>query len=84
MIKKMISVLVGTALVATAGVASIQIFIDPNDFKPFIIEKMKESTGRDLQINGDIDWQFFPLLDSVLKPLHSKNPEGFQKKIFFT
>ncbi|MFA0373024.1 AsmA family protein, partial [Vibrio sp. 10N.222.54.F6] len=45
-----------------ALVLYITLIFDPNNFKPQIVEVVKEKTGRDLAINSDLSWTFFPSL----------------------
>ena len=70
-------------LVAMLGlVAAIVLYItlifDPNDFKPQIVEVVKEKTGRDLAINSDLSWTFFPSLGIKLGGITLSNPQGFK------
>jgi AsmA protein len=47
------------ALFAIAAIAVI-VFFDPNDFRENIAEAVKESTGRELTIDGEVSLQLFP------------------------
>ncbi|MCA3261127.1 MAG: AsmA family protein [Telmatospirillum sp.] len=46
--------LVGLVVVAVAGVFIVASSIDPNQYKPQIVEAAKNATGRDLALKGDI------------------------------
>ncbi len=48
-------------LLVAALVAATQL-IDPNTFKPRISEMAREQAGLDLDIQGDLDWAFWPSL----------------------
>ena len=39
------------------------LLVNPNDFKPLIKEQVEAQTGRQLTINGDIEWRFFPSIE---------------------
>jgi uncharacterized protein involved in outer membrane biogenesis len=52
-VSALVVVLVGVLLVAPA-------FIDPNDYKPEIQASVKDATGRDLTIGGDISLSLLP------------------------
>lgn len=56
----------------------ITLIFDPNDFKPQIVEVVKEKTGRDLAINSDLSWTFFPSLGIKLGGITLSNPDGFE------
>lgn len=61
-----------------ALVLYITLIFDPNDFKPQIVEVVKEKTGRDLAINSDLSWTFFPSLGIKLGGITLSNPQGFK------
>lgn len=61
-----------------ALVVYITLIFDPNDFKPQIVEVVKEKTGRNLAINSDLSWTFFPSLGIKLGGITLSNPEGFE------
>lgn len=58
--------------------AYISLFFDPNDYKPQIIEFVKEKTGRQLTIEDDLKWTFFPHVGIKLGGINVSNPEGFE------
>ncbi len=49
-----------TLFVLAAG--ALYLFFDPNDFREDIAAAVKERTGRELQIDGDVDVSLFPWL----------------------
>ncbi|QQX82233.1 AsmA family protein [Shewanella sp. KX20019] len=65
------------ALVAALALYITLIF-DPNDFKPQIVEVVKEKTGRNLAISSDLTWTFFPSLGIKLGGITLSNPQGFE------
>jgi len=78
--------LIGIAIVLVllvAGVAAAVLLINPNQFKPLIVEQTKKATGLDLIIDGDIRWQFFPSLGFAIGETEMRNPEGFEKENLF-
>ncbi len=60
--KKIIYILLGLALAAVVAIAALVSLIDPNQFKPQLAEQVRKSTGRELVIQGDIGWRFWPSL----------------------
>ena len=64
------------ALVVLAGIA-VSLFFDPNDYRDKIQAEVKESTGRDLVIEGDIGLKIFPWLALDLGKASFGNAEGF-------
>ncbi|PSU33430.1 AsmA family protein [Photobacterium lutimaris] len=75
--KKIIMALLAVAVVAVVGIAALVALIDPNQFKPMIAEQVKKATGRDLVIEGDISWRFFPSIGFDIGKTEFKNPQGF-------
>jgi len=55
----------------------ITLIFDPNDYKPKIIDLVKEKTGRELTINSKLAWTFFPRLGIKLGGITLSNPKGF-------
>ncbi|MGF1785551.1 AsmA family protein [Photobacterium swingsii] len=75
--KKFLYILLALVLVVVIGIAALLALVDPNQFKPLIAEQVKKNTGRELVINGDIDWRFFPSVGLTLGETEFRNPEGF-------
>ena len=61
--------------VIAAGV--LYFFFDANDFREEISQSVKENTGRDLTIDGDISLAFFPWLAVEVGSSTLGNAEGF-------
>ncbi|MCG9712293.1 AsmA family protein [Shewanella insulae] len=59
-------------------IAYLTLIFDPNDFKPQIVEAVKKQTGRELVINQDLNWTFFPSIGITLGDISLSNPNGFK------
>ncbi len=75
--KKIIYILLGLALAAVVAIAALVSLIDPNQFKPQLVEQVRKSTGRELVMEGDIGWRFWPSLGLSLEQVALRNPAGF-------
>ncbi|MCE9684669.1 AsmA family protein [Shewanella sp. AS16] len=75
LIKWLLAVTVSLIL---ALVIYLTVFFDPNDFKPEIIAAVKQHTGRELAIEQDLSWTFFPALGINLGGIALSNPAGFK------
>ncbi|WP_303807800.1 AsmA family protein [Aeromonas rivipollensis] len=75
--KKIIYILLGLALAAVVAIAALVSLIDPNQFKPQLAEQVRKSTGRELVMEGDIGWRFWPSLGLSLEKMQLRNPAGF-------
>ena len=58
----------------------LTVFFEPNDFKPQLVDIVKEKTGRDLSISSDLSWTFFPTLGIELNGISLSNPAGFDNE----
>lgn len=62
--------------------AVIAIVVNPNDYKDEIVQAVKERTGRDLTIGGDIKLSLFPWLGVELPAVELSNAPGFGAQPF--
>ncbi|RJX68459.1 AsmA family protein [Vibrio sinensis] len=69
--------------IVIAAILALVIFVNPNQFKPLIVEQAKKQTGLDLVIDGDISWQFFPSIGFELGKTALRNPQGFSQENLF-
>lgn len=69
-------------LVAVIGIIALVTFVSPNRFKPVLVEQVKKYTGRELVVDGDLSWSFFPYLGLKAGHMSLSNPEGFKEKVF--
>ncbi|WP_394201931.1 AsmA family protein [Shewanella waksmanii] len=72
-------ILISVLLVFVALAAYLTLIFDPNDFKPQIVNAVKEQTGRTLTIKDDLDWTFFPSVGIKLGAITLSNPSGFSE-----
>jgi len=62
-------VLLATAAVVVLLIAAVAIFaatFDPNQYKPLLVQTVKDRTGRTLTLDGDIGIAFFPSLGAKI------------------
>lgn len=81
-IKYLIIAIVLLVVVFLAGAAVLVATVDPNDHKDTIISRVKQATGRDLMLEGDIGLSFFPKLGIKLGQAELSNAPGFGKSPF--
>ena len=61
---------------------AVAVFVNPNDYKGRIIAAVRESTGRQLELPGDIKLSVFPWIALQLGPASLGNPPGFGPEPF--
>ena len=78
--------LLAVGIVALLGVALIAVWlsVDPNNYKARIASTVKQSTGRDLKLTGDIKLSVFPWVSLELGPASLGNPQGFGSEPFLS
>lgn len=72
-----------TALL-TAAACILPFVIDPNGFKPEIAAAVKDKTGRELLLDGDLKLSLFPWIGISTGKLALNNAPGFQDLPFAT
>lgn len=81
---KKLFLFIAIPVVAILGVIiALVVLVNPNQFKPLIIEQAKTHTGLELVIDGDISWQFFPSIGFELGQTELRNPQGFEQLNMF-
>lgn len=80
---KVLGWLIGMLVVLIiAAIILVPMFVDVNDHKERIIHEIKNATGRDLGIAGEIDLSVFPRLALKLNGLTLSNAPGFEGEEF--
>lgn len=75
--KKFSLIIITPIMLIILAVVALVLFVDPNQFKPLIVEQAKKHTQLDLAIEGDIGWRFFPSIGFTLGRTTLSNPAGF-------
>ena len=72
------------AVVALVFIAAITLFLvfDPNDFRENIASRVKDTTGRELVIEGDLELSLFPWLAIDVGETRLGNAAGFSDEPF--
>ncbi|MFA0556027.1 AsmA family protein [Vibrio sp. 10N.222.55.A1] len=81
--KKLLIFIAVPVFVVVAAILALVLLVNPNQFKPLIVEQAQKHTGLELVIEGDISWQFFPSIGFELGQTELRNPEGFRQPNLF-
>jgi AsmA protein len=65
-----------------AAAVLLPLIFDPNDYKQALVEQVKEQTGRDLRIDGDIELSVFPWIGIDVGKVALSNAAGFAEPVF--
>ena len=77
--KKILIAIGALLLVVIIALVALVTLVNPNQFKPLIVEQVKGQTGLELSIDGDLSWQFFPQIGFQIGHVSLSNPEGFSE-----
>jgi AsmA protein len=72
----------GIVVLLVAGLIAVWLLVNPNDYKGRIAAAVKEATGRELILTGDIKLSVFPWVALELGPASLGNPPGFGTEPF--
>ncbi|MCL9782627.1 AsmA family protein [Vibrio sp. S4M6] len=81
--KKLLLFISAIIILIVIGLTALVTLVNPNQFKPLIVEQVKKQTGLELIIQGDIHWQFFPSIGLEMGKTELKNPKGFSNPDMF-
>ena len=82
LLKIVLSLLASVILLIVIVAISLPFFIDPNDFKTDIQTAVKEQTGRELIIEGNLGLSLFPWLGVSTEKISLGNAQGFSETPF--
>ncbi len=79
---KLLKIVSGLVLVIVVAAIVAPMVIDPNDYREQIQTVVKEKTGRDLAINGDLSLSVFPWIGIGINDVSLSNAVGFKAEPF--
>lgn len=82
--KIILSTIAAIALLLIAVVCTLPFVINPNDFKPEIIAAVKDKTGRELVLDGELKLSLFPWAGISTEKIALSNAPEFQDRPFAT
>lgn len=80
--KIFIKLILGLIVLLFIAVIGLAVVFDPNEYKGKIIDTVKEKTGRELSIPGEISLSFVPWIGVDLGKVELSNAKGFAKHPF--
>jgi len=75
-LKYFLYALAGLVVLVIIALAVIAATFDPNDYKPQIVQLVKDKTGRTLTIDGDIGLKLFPKVGAQVGKVSLSDPSG--------
>jgi AsmA protein len=77
LLKWILGLVVTLAILLVIISVVLPLLLDPNNYKDEISEAVKQRTGRELAINGDISWRVFPSVGLQISDMSLANRAGF-------
>lgn len=74
---KLLTILAVLLLLALGAGLLVPLLVDPNDFRDEIVERVREATGRELRIEGDLGISVFPWLGVSVERASLASPPAF-------
>ncbi len=75
--KKLLYVIAALVIVFVVVIVVAVSLVNTDDIKQLLVTKTKQATGRDLVIEGDLSWRFFPNIGFELGKLRLIDPPAF-------
>lgn len=79
---KLRNIIVSFFVIIIVAIIALLVVVDPNDYREQIQEAVKDETGRELVIAGDLSLSVFPWLGIGVKDVRLGNSAGFEEKYF--
>lgn len=58
--KKFLKIFAALIVVLIIGITALIMLVDPNEYRGYMVQQVKKSTGYTLEINGDLRWHIWP------------------------
>lgn len=62
-------------VVVVAAVVYVTTFLDPEDFKPYLVEVVREHSGLELALEGPLSWSFYPRVGVSIADVEGRLPD---------
>ncbi|HDU8580912.1 outer membrane assembly protein AsmA [Morganella morganii] len=74
--KRFFTTLIILLVVIAAGLAALILLVNPNDFRDYIVNKVKEDTGYELVMKDDMRWHVWPKLSIITGKMSLTAPDA--------
>lgn len=74
--KRFLTTLIILLVVIVAGLTTLVMLVNPNDFRHYIVEQVEKKSGYQLEFNGDMRWHAWPTLSIITGPFSLTAPNA--------
>ena len=79
--KKFLKILFALIIVTVVGVIGLITLIDPNEYRSYMVQQVKQKTGYQLALNGDLRWHVWPQVSILVDGVILTAPEAKEAMI---
>lgn len=76
--KRFLTTLIILLVVVVAGLTTLVMLVNPNDFRHYLVEQVEKKSGYQLEFKGDMRWHVWPTLSIITGPISVTAPEATQ------
>ncbi|WP_115719836.1 AsmA family protein [Gallaecimonas mangrovi] len=76
---KILAIVLGVVVILIVALVAFILSIDPNSYKGEIQAAVQKNTGRELKLDGNLGWTFFPSIGLSIQKVALSEPDGFAK-----
>lgn len=74
--KRFLTTLIILLVVIVAGLTTLVMLVNPNDFRHYIVEQVDKKSGYQIEFNGDMRWHVWPTLSIITGPISLTAPNA--------
>ncbi|MCG9535806.1 outer membrane assembly protein AsmA [Providencia huaxiensis] len=74
--KRFLTTLIILLVVIVAGLTTLVMLVNPNDFRHYLVEQVEKKSGYQLEFNGDMRWHVWPTLSIITGPVSLTAPNA--------
>lgn len=67
--KRFLTTLIILLVVVVAGLTTLVMLVNPNDFRQYLVEQVDKKSGYQLEFKGDMRWHVWPTLSIITGPV---------------
>lgn len=79
--RRVITTLAILLVVVVAGMTALVLLVNPNDFRTYMVQQVKQRSGYQLQVSGDLRWHVWPQLSILAGRMSLTAPGASQPMV---
>ena len=79
--RRLITTLAILLVVVVAGMTALVLLVNPNDFRTYMVQQVKQRSGYQLEVSGDLRWHVWPQLSILAGRMSLTAPGASQPMV---